>query len=66
MFIAAVTIHANQYIFQGEKNVNSSFASNYRKQCLCYLLFYKIVVSTFCNFRGGFSLVSPKLHNFCA
>ncbi len=32
---------SNQYIIQGEKENFVSFESNKRKQCYCYLLFYK-------------------------
>ncbi len=39
-----------------------SFESNTRKQCLYYLLFYKMVETTFSNFLEGLSLISPKLY----
>ena len=35
-------------------------------QYLFYLLFYKLVETTFSNFREGFSLISSELHRVCA
>ncbi len=55
-----VTFQPNTLSTVKKLEISISFESNYRKQRLLFIVF-KMVETTFSNYREGFSLVFPKL-----